>query len=217
MKPINIICGHNVEILRVKTGGIYTAVTTRYSLCRLIRLLSTWRRVAAFFSSNIYDVHCAGLSCRRAAAFFSSNIHDVHCAGLSDFSVRDAARRHFSRPIYTMFIVQAYHTSKYVMPPLFLVQYTRCSLCRLVRLFSTWRHEAAFFSSNIHGVNCAGLSDFSVCGATRRHFSCPIYTVFIVQAYQTSQYVLPCGGIFLGKWRSSFAGNSDDKMNVQSA
>jgi hypothetical protein len=38
--------------------------------------------------------------------------------------------------------------------------------------------------------------------------------VFIVQA---SQYVVPRGGIFLGKWRSSFAGNSDGKMNVQSA
>jgi hypothetical protein len=25
------------------------------------------------------------------------------------------------------------------------------------------------------------------------------YTVFIVQAYQTSQYVVPRGGIFLGK------------------
>jgi hypothetical protein len=44
-----------------------------------------------------------------------------------------------------------------------------------------------------------------------------IYTVFIVQAYQTSQYVVPCGGIFLGKGRSSFAGSSDGKMNVQSA
>jgi hypothetical protein len=43
------------------------------------------------------------------------------------------------------------------------------------------------------------------------------YIVFIVQAYQTSQHVVPCGGIFLGKWRSSFAGNSDGKMNVQSA
>jgi hypothetical protein len=41
--------------------------------------------------------------------------------------------------------------------------------------------------------------------------------VFIVQAYQTSQYVVPRGGIFLGQWRSSFAGNSDCKMNVQSA
>jgi hypothetical protein len=41
--------------------------------------------------------------------------------------------------------------------------------------------------------------------------------VFIVQAYQTTQYVVPCGGIFLGKWRSSFAGSSDGKMNVQSA
>jgi hypothetical protein len=29
--------------------------------------------------------------------------------------------------------------------------------------------------------------------------------------------VVPRGGIFLGKWRSSFAGNSDGKMNVQSA
>jgi hypothetical protein len=43
-----------------------------------------------------------------------------------------------------------------------------------------------------------------------------MYTVFIVQAYQTSQYVVPCGDIFLGKWRSSFAGISDGKMNVQS-
>jgi hypothetical protein len=31
-------------------------------------------------------------------------------------------------------------------------------------------------------------------------------------AYQTSQYVTPRGGIFLGKWRSSFAGSSDGKM-----
>jgi hypothetical protein len=44
-----------------------------------------------------------------------------------------------------------------------------------------------------------------------------MYTVFIVQAYQTSQYVVPRGGIFLGKWRSSFAGSSDGKMNVQLA
>jgi hypothetical protein len=28
------------------------------------------------------------------------------------------------------------------------------------------------------------------------------YTVFIVQAYQTSQYAVLRGGIFLGKWRS---------------
>jgi hypothetical protein len=38
--------------------------------------------------------------------------------------------------------------------------------------------------------------------------------VFIVQAYQTSQYVVPRGGIFLGKWRGSLAGSSDGKMNV---
>jgi hypothetical protein len=44
-----------------------------------------------------------------------------------------------------------------------------------------------------------------------------MYTVFIVQAYQISQYVVPRGGIFLGKWRSSFAGSSDGKINVQSA
>jgi hypothetical protein len=41
--------------------------------------------------------------------------------------------------------------------------------------------------------------------------------MFNVQAYHTSQYVVPHGGIFLGKWRSSFGRNSDDKMNVQSA
>jgi hypothetical protein len=28
--------------------------------------------------------------------------------------------------------------------------------------------------------------------------------------------VVPRGGIFLDEWRSSFAGNSDGKMNVQS-
>jgi hypothetical protein len=44
-----------------------------------------------------------------------------------------------------------------------------------------------------------------------------IYTVFIVQAYQTSQYVVPRGNIFLGKSRSIFAGSSVGKMNVQSA
>jgi hypothetical protein len=38
-----------------------------------------------------------------------------------------------------------------------------------------------------------------------------------VQAYQTSQYVVSRGGIFPGKWRSSFAGYSGGKMNVQSA
>jgi hypothetical protein len=43
------------------------------------------------------------------------------------------------------------------------------------------------------------------------------YIVFIVQAYQTSQYAVPPGGNFPGKWRSSFAINSDGKMNVQSA
>jgi hypothetical protein len=37
--------------------------------------------------------------------------------------------------------------------------------------------------------------------------------VFIAQAYQ---YVVPRGGFFfVGKWRSSFAGSSDSKMNVQ--
>jgi hypothetical protein len=42
-----------------------------------------------------------------------------------------------------------------------------------------------------------------------------IYRVFILQAYETSQYVVPRGRIFLGKWRSSFAGSSYSKMNVQ--
>jgi hypothetical protein len=37
------------------------------------------------------------------------------------------------------------------------------------------------------------------------------------QTYQTSYYVVPRGGIFLGKWRSTFAGSSDGKMNVESA
>jgi hypothetical protein len=56
---------------------------------------------------------------------------------------------------------------------------------------------------------------YSVVQVIRCHID--IYTVFIVQAYQTSQYMVPRGGIFLGKWRSSFAGSSYSKMNVQSA
>jgi hypothetical protein len=40
--------------------------------------------------------------------------------------------------------------------------------------------------------------------------------VFIVQAYQTSQYMVPRGGIFLGKWSSAFEGSSHGKMNAQS-
>jgi hypothetical protein len=43
------------------------------------------------------------------------------------------------------------------------------------------------------------------------------YTVFIVKAYQTSQYVLPPGGIFLCKWRRYFAGKSEINIYVQSA
>jgi hypothetical protein len=35
---------------------------TECSLCRLIKLLSMWRRRATFFSSNIHGVHCACLS-----------------------------------------------------------------------------------------------------------------------------------------------------------
>jgi hypothetical protein len=41
--------------------------------------------------------------------------------------------------------------------------------------------------------------------------------VFIVQAYQNFQYVVPHSGIFLRNWRSSFAGSPDGKINVQSA
>jgi hypothetical protein len=37
------------------------------------------------------------------------------------------------------------------------------------------------------------------------------------KAYQTSHHVVLRVGIFLGTWRSSFAGSSDAKMNVQSA
>jgi hypothetical protein len=60
-------------------------------------------------------------------------------------------------------------------------------------------HDRREFHTHILGVHCAGLSDFSACGAVRRYFSRQIYTVFIVQDYQTSQYVVSRGGIFLGK------------------
>jgi hypothetical protein len=38
-----------------------------------------------------------------------------------------------------------------------------------------------------------------------------------LQAYQTSQYVVPCGSTFLGKCRSNFTESSNGKMNVPSA
>jgi hypothetical protein len=37
------------------------------------------------------------------------------------------------------------------------------------------------------------------------------------QANQASQYVVPSGGIFLGKRRITFAGSSDAEMNLQSS
>jgi hypothetical protein len=143
-------CYHSVQkilssrlLSKIVKIGIYRSIGR--SLCRLTRLLSMWCPAAAFFSSNVYG---------------------VHSAGLSDFSVRGAPRRNFSLPMYTVFIVQAYQTSQYVMPRggIFLFQCIRCSLCRLIRLLSTWCPAAAYFSSNVHGVHCAG---FSVCGAAR--------------------------------------------------
>jgi hypothetical protein len=49
--------------------------------------------------------------------------------------------------IYRVFIVQAYQTSQYVVlrGGIFLVQYTRCSLCRLI---STWCRAVALFSAS---------------------------------------------------------------------
>jgi hypothetical protein len=55
------------------------------------------------------------------------------------------------------------------------------------------------------------------CGDMRRHFSRQVVQLFHRKFQQTSQYAVPCGGIFLGKWCWSFTGGSDGKMNVQSA
>jgi hypothetical protein len=60
-------------------------------------------------------------------------------------------------------------------------------------------------------------SYFSNCKIRHINRHIRLYTMFIMQAYQTSQNVEQRGGIFLGKWRSSFAGSSDSKTNVQSA
>jgi hypothetical protein len=50
----------------------------------------------------------------------------------------------------TVFLVQAYQTSQYAVPrgAIFPVQYTRCSLFRLIILLSTWCRAAAFFSAS---------------------------------------------------------------------
>jgi hypothetical protein len=41
--------------------------------------------------------------------------------------------------------------------------------------------------------------------------------VFTVQVYENFQYVMQRGGILLVKWRSSFPGSSDGKMDGQLA
>jgi hypothetical protein len=62
---------------------------------------------------------------------------------------------------------------------------------------TTWCHTPE--DNDLHF--CYGLLTFTNTSVLCLH----IYTVFIMQACQTSQYVVPRGGIFLGKWRSSFA------------
>jgi hypothetical protein len=46
---------------------------------------------------------------------------------------------------------------------------------------------------------------------------CHLPRKILPQAYQTSQYMVLRSGIFLGKWHSTFTGNSDGKMNALSA
>jgi hypothetical protein len=55
---------------------------------------------------------------------------------------------------YRMFILQAFHTSQCVVP------------------------RGGIFSCNIHGVHYADLSDFSVSGTARRHFSRQVAQLF---------------------------------------
>jgi hypothetical protein len=52
--------------------------------------------------------------------------------------------------LHRVFIVQAYQTFQYMVPHggIFLVQYTRRSLCGLIRLLSTWCRAAEFFSAS---------------------------------------------------------------------
>jgi hypothetical protein len=56
--------------------------------------------------------------------------------------------------------------------------YARYSVCRFITLLSAWCRVAAFVSSSIYSVHCAGLTDFSVLGATRRHFSRQVAWLF---------------------------------------
>jgi hypothetical protein len=77
-----------------------------------------------------------------------------------------------------------------------------------------WWASAAIHSLTYQKTTCQQLWKNLRSSTTYISFrTVGFYTVFIVQAYQTSQYVMPCGG----KCRSSFAGSPDGKMNVQSA
>jgi hypothetical protein len=71
-----------------------------------------------------------------------------------------------------------------------------CSLFNLI-IFDTLCSSSCLYNSLAHGVQCAGLSDFSVRGAAQRHFSRQVAQLF--------------------RRKFSFAGSSDRKMNVQSA
>jgi hypothetical protein len=66
--------------------------------------------------------------------------------------------------------------------------YWACSIVLVdirILISQIWTKTAPKPLSLIHRVHCAGLSD----------------------VHGTSQYLVPCGGIFLGKWRNAFAGS----------
>jgi hypothetical protein len=72
-------------------------------------------------------------------------------------------------------------------------------------------------SGNVCYHSVQNLLSFCLLSKIEKNWNIQNYRVFIVQAYRTSQYVVPRSGIFLGKWRSTFAGNSEGKTHVQSA
>jgi hypothetical protein len=69
----------------------------------------------------------------------------------------------------------------------------------------------------ILGVQSACWLDVHFTVGTSYERAAPLVEKMPPRAYQTSQYVVPRGGIFLGKWPSTFAGSSSGTMNVQSA
>jgi hypothetical protein len=90
-------------------------------------------------------------------------------------------------------------------------------LALFVFLFTLYSLHFHCFYIFVPGVQSAGCLDIHFTVGTSYERAAPLAEKNAAAGLSDFSYVVPRGGIFLGKWRSTFAGSSDGKMNVQSA